>query len=197
MLRSATRFASGVLIFSAMLLACPAPSWSAGEQGKTTSDAWCGFSVDVAEPWQRAPLRGHTVPGVIRCAWSGLNNASIVIFLQEPGEAVSPRVMLDGSVKGLKDTLGANVSVQEIRTIANMQAMWLVVTGKGTGGAIDGIGEIETTQHWVAVPRERDVVVVLLTCPAADYSRLQKSFESALGSLKLRGIQTTEQTSAK
>ena len=111
--------------------------------------------------------------------------------------AVSPRVMLDGSTKSMKDMLGATVSVEAIRPVKGMQAMWMVVSAKGTGGAIDGKGDVETTQHWVAVPRERDVVVVLLSCRAADYARLQKSFESAIGSLKLSGSQTAEQKTAK
>jgi hypothetical protein len=194
---SATRFVSGILIFGTMLLVGPAPSWSADKQGETASDAWCGFSIKVAEPWQRAPLRDYAVPGAIRCAWSGPNGASMVIFLQEPGVAVSPRVMLDGTVEAQKEKLGATVSVQEVRTIAAMQAMWAVVTGKGTGLAIDGKGDTETTQHWVAVPRERDVLVFLLTCTAADYNRLQKPFESTLASLKLDGAQTAEQKAAK
>jgi hypothetical protein len=194
---SATRFSSITLLSSVILLACAAPGSSADGDGKTISDEWCGFSVSVAEPWQRAPLRGYTAPGAIRCVWSGPNGASIVIFLQEPGAAISPRVMLDGSVKAYKDKLGATVSVESVQAVADMQAMWMVASGKGNGRDIDGKGDIETTQHWVAVPRERDVLVVLLTCPTADIVRLRKSFESAVASLTLRGSQTAEQKSAK
>ena len=104
--------------------------------------------------------------------------------------------MLNASVQAQKDKLGATVSVETVRAIADMQAMWMVVSGKGNGGAIDGKGDIQTTQHWVVVPRESDILVVLLTCPAADYARLQKSFESAVASLKLSGAQTAEQKSA-
>ena len=192
-----TRFSFSGLLFSAILLAWAVPGSSAETDGKMISDDWCGFSVSVAEPWQRAPLRGYTVPGAIRCGWSGPNGASVVIFLQEPGAAISPRVILDGSAKAQKDKLGATVSVEAVRPVAGMQAMWMVVSGKGSGGAIDGKGAVETTQHWVAVPRERDVVVVLLSCPTADYARLQKSFESAVGSLKMSGSQTAEQKAAK
>jgi len=101
---------------------------------KVISDEWCGFSIQRAEPWRRAPLRGYTAPGAIRCAWSGPNGASIVIFLQEPGAAISPRVMLNASVQAQKDKLGATVSVETVRAIADMQAMWMVVSGKGNGG---------------------------------------------------------------
>ncbi len=192
---SVTLFSHRILLACAILFACAAPG-SAQTNGESIADAWCGFSVTVAEPWQRAPLRGYTVPGAIRCAWSGPNGSSVVIFLQEPGKAVNPRVMLDGSVKAQKGQ-GTTVSVEAVRPVAGMQAMWLVVSGDGSGGSIDGKGDIATTQHWVAVPRERDVVVVLLTCPAADYARLLKSFEAAIGSLKLSGSQTAEQKAAK
>ena len=120
-----------------------------------------------------------------------------VIFLQKPGAAISPRVILDGSVKAQKDQLGTTVSAEAVRPIAGMQAMWMIVSSKGNDGAIGGQGEIQTTQHWVAGPRERDVLVVLLSCPAASYTRLQKSFESAVDSLTLSGSQTAEQKSAK
>ena len=193
---SSTQFCYRVLLFSVIFLAWAAPGSSADGVVKTLSDEWCGFSISVTEPWQRAPLRGYTAPGALRCAWSGPNGASIVIFLQEPGAAISPRVILDGSIKAQKDKLGATVSVEAVRSIAAMQAMWMVVSGKGNGGAIDGKGDIKTTQHWVAVPRERDVLIVLLSCPAADYAQLQKSFESAIASLKLSGSQSAEQKSA-
>lgn len=197
MTRSVTRFLTAFLVSSAIVLAYVPFGSSAEGDDKAISDEWCGFSVSVAEPWQRAALSGYTAPGAIRCAWSGPNNASIVIFIQEPGVAVSPRVMLDGSVKAQKDKLGATVSVEAVRAIADMQAMWMVVSGKGNGGAIDNKGNIKTTQHWVAVPRERDVVVVLLTCPESNYAQLQKSFEALVASLKLSGSQTAEQKSAK
>ena len=197
MTRFLNRFSAAFLVSSAIVLACLPTGSSAEGDGKAISDEWCGFSVSVAEPWQLAALSGYTAPGAIRCAWAGPNNASIVIFIQEPGVAVNPRVMLDGSVKAQKDKLGATVSVEDVRAIADMQAMWMVVSGKGSGGAIDNKGNVKTTQHWVAVPRERDVVVVLLTCPESNYSRLQKSFEAAVASLKLSGSQTAEQKSAK
>jgi hypothetical protein len=75
--------------------------------------------------------------------------------------------------------------------------MWLVATGKGTGGALTGQGDVETTTHWVAVPREKDIVILLLTCPAADYEKLLPSYETAIKSLEVSGTQTAEQSKAK
>jgi hypothetical protein len=73
----------------------------------------------------------------------------------------------------------------------------MVATGKGTGGTLTGQGDIETTTHWVAVPRETDIVVLLLTCPAADYKKLLPSFETAVKSAEINGKQTAEQSEAK
>jgi hypothetical protein len=194
---SATRLFCLALSSFVALSAWPAPRSAADAAGKMLSDDWCGFSLVVAESWQRAPLKEYTVPGEARCAWSHAKDASIVIFLQEPGTAVSPRAMLDDSAKGLKEKLGVTVVSNEVRSIAGMQGMWLVVRGKGSGGRIDGEGSGQTTQHWVAVPRQRDVVVLLLTCPTTDYARLHKSFAAMVGSLKLSGEQTAEQKAAK
>lgn len=183
----AARFSAAFVLCSLMLLNGSTSVSLAQGDVKSIIDGWCGFSLGVSQPWQQAPLRNYTVPGAIRCAWSGPNGSSIVVFVQEPGVPVSPRAILDSSVKAQKESLGATVSAEEVRDIAGKQAMWMVVTGKGTGGAIDGKGATQTTQHWVAVPRQRDVLVFLLTCPAPEYARLQKSFESAVASLKLIG----------
>ena len=74
--------------------------------------------------------------------------------------------------------------------------MWLIVEGKGTGGAIDGKGDVQTTQHWVAIPREKDIVVALLTSPASDFAENRKSFEAALKTFEVGGEQTEEQAAS-
>lgn len=80
--------------------------WSAADEHvKSISDEWCGFSIAAPEAWQRAPLSRYTVPGVIRCAWSGPNHASITVFLQEAGKAFSPRFLVDVSASAMKDKL--------------------------------------------------------------------------------------------
>jgi hypothetical protein len=169
---------------------------SAQESDDRVADEWCGFSLSVPNPWARAPFCRYTVPGTLRCAWSARDDSSIVVFLQEPGGAADPRVMLVGNIASY-DGLAVKVHAQEVRTVAGMRAMWLVVQGKGTGGTIDGEGPLETVQHWVAIPREQDVVVLLLTCPADDYDEFQKSFGAALQSLKLTGSQTKRQKASK
>jgi hypothetical protein len=160
------------------------------------ADEWCGISLAVPKPWARAPFSDFIVDGTLRCAWRGGGLSSIVVFLQEPGETVDPQEMLDESVAQQKKDLAVKVIAQEVRTVAGMRAMWMVVQGKGTGGRILGKGEVETVQHWVAVPREKDVVVLLLTCPAGDYDQSKKSFGAAVDSLKLSGSQPKQQRGA-
>jgi hypothetical protein len=161
------------------------------------SDEKFGFSLTVPEPWMRARLQDYTVPGVARVAWSGPRGASIVAFVQEPGRAYSPRFLVDESAKSMKEKLGARVASQEVRNVGGKTAMWLVVEGKGTGGVINGMGDVATMQHWVAIPREKDIVVVLLTCPSADYEANKTSFEKAVISMTVKGDQTQEQKEAK
>ena len=180
---------AGMLLVSSGRAADPAPG--------ATADGWVGFSLTVGKPWGKAALNQYAVPGVARCAWSGPGAANVVVFIQEPGTAANPREMLDGSVKGMTKTFGVTASVAAVRAAGGMQAMDMVVAGKGTGGALDGKGGTDTTQHWVAVPRERDVVVVLLTCPTAEYPELAKSFDAAVASLKIDGTQTATQKAAK
>jgi hypothetical protein len=80
-----------------------------------------------------------------------------------------------------------------MRQVAGMQAMWLLITAKGTGGALDGKGSVPTTQQWVAIPREKDIIVLLLTAPDSNFASLSPAFGSVLGTLKVSGTQTEEQ----
>lgn len=182
------RFVVMSLYIGLALTATIRSTW-ASENPDRVGDEWCGFSLSVPKPWARAPFSDFTVDGTLRSAWRGGGESSIVVFLQEPGEAVDPQEMLDESVAELKKDPAVKIIAQEVRTVAGMRAMWLVVQGKGTGGIIDGKGEVETVQHQVAVPREKDVVNLLLTCPAGDYDQSKKSFGAAVDSLKLSGSQ--------
>jgi hypothetical protein len=104
-----------------------------------------------------------------------------------------PRFLLKTSAEAVKTGLAAQIREQEVRQVAGMQAMWLVFSAKGTGGALDGKGEIPTTQHWVAIPREKEVIVLLLTAPDSNFASLATAFKSMLGTLKVHGSQTDDQ----
>lgn len=186
-----------VLAVCLVLALATAPPVPAADGPEKVTDEWCGFSLTVAGPWTRTTLKGYAVPGVLRCAWTAPGDSSLLVFVQEPGAAVDPRIRLDGSAAAQKANLGVDVLAQEVRTVGKMRAMWLALKGKGTGGALDGKGQTETVQHWVTVPRDKDVVVLLLTCPAADYERTKRSFNAAVESLKLSGSQTEQQKASR
>jgi hypothetical protein len=164
--------------------------------GKYVDDKY-DFSITVAKPWKNARLQDYTVPGVTRTAYSRPNGASFVLFLQEPGKDFAPRFLVDESAKSIEKNLGATVREKEVRAVAGKNAMWLIVEGNGTGGAIDGKGSVKTTQHWVAIPREKDVVVALLTSPTSEFPENRKTFEESLKSLVVGGKQTAAQSESK
>jgi len=166
------------------------------EAGKY-SDGKYDFAITVSQPWRNAPLQAYTVPGVARAAYAGPKGASIVLFVQEPGKAFDPRFLVDESAKSMDKNLGTSVLEKDVRDVGGKKAMWLVVEGKGTGGAIDGKGFVKTTQHWIAIPREKDVIVALLTSPATDFEENEKSFLESIKALKVGGIQTAAQNESK
>ena len=153
--------------------------------------------MTVPKPWTSAALANYSVPGVARAAWSSEKGASIVAFVQEPGKDYTPRFLVDASVSAMKAQLGATIITQEVRTVGGMKAMWLILSAPGTGGAIAADGKIDTTQHWVAIPREKDIVVILLTTPSADYEGLKASFEKAVTEIEIKGTQTDAQKNGK
>jgi len=164
--------------------------------GKYVDDKY-DFSITVSDTWKKARLQDYTVPGMARTAYSKSAGASIVLFVQEPGQAFEPRFLVDESAKSIEKNLGATVREKEVRTVSGKKAMWLIVEGKGTGGAIDGKGSIKTSQHWVAIPREKDVIVALLTSPTTEFAENAKTFAESLKTLVVGGKQTEAQSESK
>ncbi len=169
----------------------------AQEQANKYVDDKYDFSLTVPGPWKNARLQDYTVPGVARVAYAGTGGSSIVVFVQEPGQAFAPRFLVDESAKSLEKNLGATIREKDVRSVAGKKAMWLIFDGKGTGGAVDGKGLVKTTQHWVAIPREKDVVVFLLTSPTAEFEDNEKSFGKVIEALTVGGSQTEDQRASE
>jgi hypothetical protein len=69
-----------------------------------------------------------------------------------------------------------------VHEIRGLKAMGLVATGTGIGG--DGP---RVKQHWVAIPRQRDVVVLLLSTPEASFAADERTFDRMLASVVIQG----------
>ena len=183
-------------IDSCAVVCCRSTSLADEQVGKY-SDSKYDFSITVTQPWKAARLQNYTVPGVPRDAYSLASGASIVLFVQEPGKDYEPRILVDESAKSIEKNLGATVREKEVRSVAGKRAMWLIVEGNGTGSAIDGKGSVKTTQHWVAIPREKDVIVALLTSPTSEFAENRKTFEESIKTLVVGGKQTAAQRESK
>jgi serine/threonine protein kinase/Tol biopolymer transport system component len=144
------------------------------------------FAVTVGTDWKQAPLDVMTVPGIARAVWSRPGGVSLSFFVQETGAYIDPSYLLAESAKAQEEKLSATVVEKEIRQIAGRDAMWMLIEGQGTGSAITGNGPVKTTQHWIAIPRENDVLVALLTTPSGSFQSNQKLFLKAIETLQLR-----------
>jgi hypothetical protein len=172
----------------------PAP---AAPEKKVITPEEAGLSFAPPQGWKQGDPKGYNAPGNICGLWSPDNIASIVVFVQNVGKPLSPRVLLEQSAQALATSLGAEVKTKDVIDVAGMRAFSLVVTGNGTGAAIDGKGTVRTTQHWVAIPREKDIVIFLMNSPDADYQKNEQTLQAILGTLKVTGQQTPEQKAAK
>ncbi len=170
---------------------------TAQEQASRYTDSKYDFSITVAQSWKDGRLQDYAVPGVARVAYARPDGASIVVFMQEPGKDYAPRFLVDESAKSMEKNLAAKVVEKEVREVGKKKAMWLVVEGPGTGGAIDGKGAVVTSQHWIAIPREKDIVVALLTSPTKDFEENQKTFIEAINAFQVGGKQTAAQSESK
>ncbi len=150
------------------------------------------FRVAAPSAWSRVNPAGLSVPGEICRAWSPDEKTTISIFVQKIGRAVHPRDLLEQSAAGLKG-IGGTFTDQEVRLVGGMKSMWLIATAPGTGAALTGSGDVPTTQHWVAVPREKDVLVLLLTAPASAFDSAETVFKTMLDTLVVGGVQSSGQ----
>jgi len=156
-----------------------------------------GISFSPPQGWQQGDPTKFTLPGDICCAWSPDNVASIVAFVQRPGKPLIPKVLLEQSAQALQSAVGAEVKTKEVKDFGGMKGFSLVVTAPGNGAAIDGKGTVSTTQHWVAIPRDKDVVVFLMTTPDETFAQNEQVFQGLLGTLKVSGTQTPDQQASK
>jgi hypothetical protein len=146
--------------------------------------------VDAPPPsWQRYDPALLSVPGEVVRVWSPDGITTISVFVQKPGYPLHPRTLLSQSVAAV-EPLASRIAQQEVREVAGLQAMWLVIAGPGTGAALTGAGDVETWQHWVAIPRLEDVVVLLLNAPGEGFEGAQSVFNEMLASLEVGGSQT-------
>jgi hypothetical protein len=156
------------------------------------------FSLPQPSDWKRATdTSSIRVPGEVRCVWSPDGTTSLVVFVQKVGRAVNPKVLLSQSVAALQKSLGATVPEQSVKDVAGMRAMWMVVNGKGNGAALTADGTVPTAQHWVAVPRAKDILIFLLTAPQDKFADQDQALQTALASARIGGSQTPEQKAAQ
>jgi hypothetical protein len=164
---------------------------------KGLQPAQIGIAFAPPQGWQQGDPTKFTVPGNICCVWSPDNTSSIAAFVQNSGKPYNPRTLLEQSADALQKSLNAQVKQKEVVTVGGMRAFSLVVTGPGTGAGIDGKGTVPTTQHWLAVPRDKDVVIFLMTTPEDKFAANETVFQTMLASLKVSGTQTPDQQAAK
>lgn len=156
-----------------------------------------GLQITPPTGWQQGDPTAFQVPGQVCCAWSPDNVSSIVVFVQNTGAPLNPRVLLDQSAEALKSGVSATIDTGEVRDVAGMRALWLVATAPGNGAAIDGKGTVPTTQHWVGIPREKDVIILLMTTPADKFATHEPVFQEMLNNLRVTGAQTPDQQASK
>ena len=180
-----------------LLLACVLPAVSAASRPDTSeperrsgyTDEKYGFQLVPPADWEHGNLAAYSVPGELRAAWTPNGTTSITVFVQKPGHGVSPGFLAESSVNAISKLGGVVVKQQEVIAIAGREAMSLVGVGPGTGGALTGNGPVSNVQHWIAIPRERDVIVLLLTTPEADFETHTPAFEAMLDTLEIEDIE--------
>jgi hypothetical protein len=190
---------AGFVLFAAAAAAAPGapsgPSAPALPPG-TYSDTVAGFHLVPPDGWTAIDPSEFTVPGTLRAGWGRVDHSSILVFTVHLDVPVNSSFLITQQ-KAAAGKLKAKVSEAQQRVVSGMQAMSVVLTAAGTGGAIDPTGDEPTTQHWVAIPHQNDVLFVLLTAREEVFGDLDPVFQKLLASLVVNGIQTTDQATPR
>jgi hypothetical protein len=150
-------------------------------EARLFADEAVGIKMSAPGFWIRANPALLDVPGKILRAWTRDGTATVVVFRW--GATPSGALPLpERLVAALEQDLGAEIQAREVHNFRGLKALGLVVTGTGIGG--DGP---RIQQHWVVVPRQTDVVVLLLSTPEASFVADERIFDRMLASVDIQG----------
>jgi hypothetical protein len=162
-------------------------------QGRVYVDEDYDFKVGAPDGWVRANPKNFSVAGELCRVWTPGSETAIMVYRVVSEEPFLPLGLLDQTAELMVEKRHATVLEQEIRTISGKQAAWLVLSGPGNGGAIEGQGLITTVQHMVAVPRKNDTLIFMMGTPEKNYPKYRPVFDKLVDSLEIGGAQNEAQ----
>lgn len=143
-----------------------------------------GFRAMQPANWRSARAEEFAIPGSIVKAWMSNTGSNIVAFLQEAGQPLTAEQLLASSAAAIRQ-MGGTVTFEEVTKIGATNAMSLKVRVPGTGSAVMPGGSVPTFQHWIAIPKQNRVLVLLATAPEASKSDTVTAFDAMIASVKL------------
>jgi hypothetical protein len=143
------------------------------------ADEAVGIRMAAPGFWIRANPALLEVPGSILRAWTRDGSATVVVFHRELERAWSAQELLERAAAELESELGAEVKARELHRLNCLDVVGVVARGNGEGGT-------QLEQHWVLVPRQRDLIVLLLSTPGVSFDADERTFEKMLASVEIR-----------
>jgi hypothetical protein len=152
-----------------------------------------GFSLTPPAGWRPVEPGAFAVPGTLRAGWSPDDRTSILVFTTHLDEPITASFLLAQHREAARHTPRAAIREERTLDLAGKRSMSFAFIAPGTGGAIDSRGAEPTAQHWVAIPHQRDVLFLLLTCPEPAFGSADEVFRTLLATLEVTGPQTDQQ----
>jgi len=153
-------------------------AWELSEEARNFDDRKHHVKGRAPGYWIRANPTLLSAPGDVLRAWTLDGASTIVISRWATDAAWSPRDLLARIASAL-ELFDAVALVREVQEVAGLQAISLVVT---SGEAAERV-----TLQWVVIPREGDVLLVLLSTPEAAFATGERVFRKMLAALEVGG----------
>lgn len=153
-------------------------------QGKEFVEPDYGFSFTLDEQtWNPVPIPVSTLGEACAVFTRGSQPKELVVVFVRSGTDEQPAT--ENHLKSISQRLsriasgieGSEVVIDETTELAGRKALSFRFKAAGSGLAIGGDGAVQTVQHWLVFPRDKDLIVFQVTAP-------QENFDSAYSGLQ-------------
>ncbi len=121
----------------------------------------------------------------------GAEGMQVGWLIDPPQACVSTLYKIDGStrdqflaqIKLSNETYKRTVLEEKDFEIGNIEATWIEVQGQGSGGGIDGKGTVPTSQVFVVLFLDREILLLTVVSPQETWGPLKESFSEVVKSI--------------
>ena len=154
---------------------------SANSDGSSRQPIGAGLTAEIPSGWRQAGREMFLAPGDFLSGWFLRGNTAMLVMRV-------PQQLTPETIRAQMQQFGQDESRRvlqiEDRKVGELDAVEVMMEGAGNGGMIDGRGSVLTRQFNQFLFREKDVIILTVVCPAADWDEIAPDITAVTDSLQ-------------